>query len=176
MENSIKAYFENAQLSMAAYAGLTTGISGQAYVDALKAIGFSEALAKEFIGLDASGNRIADKGYNVIHSYSDTASGFAATLFEDRATGQRILAIRGTEPTDAGDLAADAAIALGQLPTAQITALESYRVFLQNNLDANGLPFLPGGVSIGVTGHSLGGYLSQYAGTEWQLSPGSGGE
>lgn len=45
MPDPISAYFENAQLSMAAYAALTPSIAGIAYKAALANAGFSDAQA-----------------------------------------------------------------------------------------------------------------------------------
>ena len=58
MSNSINAYYQYAQLSMAAYANLTAGISGQAYINALKSQNFTDALAQEFTS--------PSKGYTIL--------------------------------------------------------------------------------------------------------------
>jgi hypothetical protein len=44
--------------------------------------------------------------WTVVDQYSD-ASGVGATVFQEIATGTKYLAIRGTTPTDIGDLNAD---------------------------------------------------------------------
>ncbi|WP_181882482.1 hypothetical protein, partial [Helicobacter didelphidarum] len=71
--------------------------------------------------------------YKLVEHCPNTDSGFSGTLFEDlgeidKSTGKRkevskdskyILAIRGTEPSDTGDLKTDARMALGHIPQGQ---------------------------------------------------------
>jgi hypothetical protein len=93
-------YFKATELSQAAYANLTSGISGANYIDALVDldVGMSLTQAQGFAA-----------NYTVIDQYSDL-SGVSATIFEDR-DGKRHLAIRGTEGF--GDINADYILALG---------------------------------------------------------------
>lgn len=102
---TIANYFEQAQLSFAAYAvGLTQGISGKAYTDRLEAAGMSKTQAEEFAA-----------AYSVIAQVEDP-TGFSATIFE--RDGVKYCAIRGTEGlfsfdgavdwlTNVGDIGAD---------------------------------------------------------------------
>jgi Ca2+-binding RTX toxin-like protein len=86
---TINNYFEQAQLSQAAYAlNLEKGMVGEAfpgYVTKLIDGGMSSEQAKAF----------ANK-YKVIDQYTDPESGFSGTVFQD-ASGQIYMAIRGTE-------------------------------------------------------------------------------
>src|SRR5215207_5684302 len=91
-------YFTQAQFSLAAYADLSVGdVDELALIDS----GFSKP----------SASRFADS-YSVADRYSDS-SGLSATVFVDKTTDQRYLAIRGTEPTDLGDLLNDLIIMIG---------------------------------------------------------------
>lgn len=137
---TVTDYFEQAQLSLAAYAlNLTPGISGTAYTDKLKAAGMSAFQATEFA-----------KNYDVLSQRSD-GNGFSATLFLDKTNNQKILAVRGTN--DFFDIVVtDVAIALSGL-TNQYSNLEAYyqQLIMEGKLGASEL--------VTLTGHSLGGLL-----------------
>ena len=87
---TISNYFEQAQLSMAAYApGLQRGAFGSQntdYVTALKFAGMSQKQAEEF----------ANKYTVIDQSPENDPSGFSGTVFADSA-GNKYLAIRGSE-------------------------------------------------------------------------------
>lgn len=90
--------------------------------------------------------------YRVIAILDDVASGAYAAVFEDKASGERTLAIRGT--TDLRDIAADTYVLSGTPPSLnpQYRALAVQVVAWQTQ----GIV----GSSTAVTGHSLGGYLA----------------
>lgn len=124
MANTISSYFENAQLSLAAYATLNTQMNADkpAYRQALFDAGMSLSEAIRF----------ADT-YSIIHQYSDPSSGFSATVF--RKGTETFFAIRGTEigsgfpwitETDLGDLLSDAALALNGIAADQTIAMYNY--------------------------------------------------
>ena len=76
MSDPLKTYFDFSQLSMAAYADLVAGISGDAYRDELLSADFSTPLANQFV---------TDNGYEVrsISPSNDPLSlGFSAMLLE----------------------------------------------------------------------------------------------
>ena len=85
---TITNYFEQAQLSMAAYAlNLQPGMSGAAdtnYTNRLETAGMSASQAKEFA-----------KNYSVIDQSTDPVSGFSGTVFSKG--GVKYIAIRGAE-------------------------------------------------------------------------------
>jgi hypothetical protein len=84
---TIAQYFEQAKLSLAAYAlNLTQGVSGKLYTDALEAAGMTATQAATFANT-----------YTVVDQYIDSM-GFSATLFQSGT--QKYLAIRGTEPSN----------------------------------------------------------------------------
>ena len=85
MSNLIQTYYDNAQISDAAYADLAAGMAQREYEDALIARGFASFEATEFA------NR-----YSIVSTFSDSATGFSATLFQRNGTNEKILAIRGT--------------------------------------------------------------------------------
>ena len=90
MSTQIATYFEQAQLAMAAYAlNLISGITDNKYKAALRGPNedkMAKAQAEWFVN-----------HYDVIDSQQSTISGFSATLFRDKATGEYTLAMRGTE-------------------------------------------------------------------------------
>ncbi|OYY65258.1 MAG: hypothetical protein B7Y51_03145 [Burkholderiales bacterium 28-67-8] len=90
--------------------------------------------------------------YRVIAILDDVASGAYAAVFEDKLSGARTLAIRGT--TDLKDIAADTYVLSGTPPSLnpQYQALAAQVIAWQ----AQGIV----GSSTAVTGHSLGGYLA----------------
>lgn len=104
MSDPLKTYFDFSQLSMAAYADLFVGNSGDTYRAALMQADFPTPLANQFV---------ANNGYEVrsVSPSDDLLSlGFSAMLLEElndgNRTGQFILAIRGTD--DVADILIDA--------------------------------------------------------------------
>ena len=93
----------------------------------------------------------APAGWNRF-SESASATGFYAAAFRKEDTGEVVVAIRGSEPTDPGDLRADMAIGFRARVPAQ------FNEGLQFARDIAGAEAVP----ITVTGHSLGGAISQY--------------
>lgn len=114
---TITNYFEQAQLSLAAYSlNLQRGMFGAAdtnYIRALRNAGMSDAQATEFA-----------KNYSVIDQYTDPATGLSATVFQKGT--QYFLALRGTEVTDILDYIADAQLLFGGAARAQIVSLYNY--------------------------------------------------
>lgn len=146
---TITNYFEQAQLSLAAYAlDLLPGAIGKAGTDKLQAAGMTATQAATFAAT-----------YTVVAQSGGVGSltGFSATLFQNQ-TGQKFLAIRGTDPNLAigPDLWADATIAFGNpFLNLQIPALKSF----YDQLKTDGL--ITPADTLTASGHSLGGYLAQ---------------
>jgi pimeloyl-ACP methyl ester carboxylesterase len=80
--SNIADYFTQAELSLAAYAELTTG---RPNIEGLKEAGMTQTQAEHF----------ADE-WSVIDQLADTSSGFSATIFKNNTTGKYTLAIRGS--------------------------------------------------------------------------------
>lgn len=145
MTTTIVEQAQQAELALAAYASL---VKGEPDKDALKKAGLSDLQADQF-----------RKQYTVIDQFND-ASGLSVTVFEDKTSHTRYLAIRGTD--DLYDLATDAinvAILGGTKYQDQYQALKAKVAAWQ--VDGT----LPDGVRPGqqqytVTGHSLGGFLA----------------
>ena len=87
MADPIDVYFQQAQLSMAAYGNLFVGMTNEEYKASIKADNnFTDALATEFVNK-----------YSITQVFSDSLSGFQATLFQDKQdSSKKFLAIRGT--------------------------------------------------------------------------------
>ena len=145
--DKISTLYAQSLLSFASYADLQKGMTLSEVSDALiKQAKMSETQAADFAA-----------HWSVVDTYADV-SGVAATVFQENATGERYLAIRGTTPT-AGDLSADGILAAG-LPS----YLNPQFVGLQAQVETwLGDGTLPAGST--VTGHSLGGYLAAAVGT-----------
>lgn len=140
----INNYFVHAQLGFAAYAPLYYGISGNAYRDSLIIGGMSVTQAQIF-----------SQKWHVASQFSDQMSGLSATVFEDLVDGKRYLSIRGTEPTDIGDIGTDLLIVLTGY---EINLSAQYR-----QLKAKVSEWLADGTlqpGFTVSGHSLGGFLA----------------
>lgn len=118
-------FYEQSVLALAAYSNLSAGISEDKYTDALEdgGDGMSAAQAAAF----------ADR-YTVVDQYTDPASGFSATVFED-ALGKRTLAIRGTQVSEGMDLIADIDLMLSGAASRQIVALYNYVQRLQGTIN-----------------------------------------
>ena len=131
------------------------------------------ALASYATGLVANGNNIAqystpgimsasqagqfDAKWKVLQQSTST-NGFSAVLLEDRVTGRKALAIAGTDSSSAADLITDLvniAVYGTVLGMPQYISLESFyqQLVSTGKLGAN--------EQIVVTGHSLGGFLTQ---------------
>lgn len=82
---TIAQYFEQAQLSLAAYAlGLTQGMPNADYEAALEAAGIPATQAATFAST-----------YTVVDQYTDSLTGFSVTVFDKG--GVKYFAVRGTE-------------------------------------------------------------------------------
>ena len=149
MSDPIDVYFQNAQLSMAAYANLTVSMNNEPNVfkQQLRDHGFTDALANQFV----ANYRIAGD------TFVDSATGLSVTLFQRTDTGMKTLAIRGTQRDDINDLIADGRLGVGEAATLnpQYKALQLcyLQLMLEGKVGANEI--------IEVTGHSLGGFLVQ---------------
>ncbi len=166
--SQILEYFQQAELSLAAYASLNVGEPNQ---DKLKEAGMSAAQAAEF-----------SSKWSVVDQFTDPDNGFSATLFE--RDGKRYLAVRGTERTDVQDILADYDLATSTgVAAKQSIALFNYVQRLKGvmgqpvgQLEWNGLHYtlnptgavglldIPLTEQITVTGHSLGGHLAMVFG------------
>ena len=159
MNNALITYYEQAQLSLAAYADLELGMSVQRQIDLLKSKGMGSVQAATF----AQTYEVVDR-YNgmALTTYIDefgitqhemVRTGLSATIFKNRQTGEVTLAIRGTD--DLTDLLSDV-ISVGVIGSTkyqtQYAALRSQvQEWLGNGKLASGFT---------VTGHSLGGFLA----------------
>ncbi|WP_310442559.1 Ig-like domain-containing protein [Sulfurimonas sp.] len=144
---TIKDYLDYAELAQASYViGLQTGMFGVGY-----GTGENNVLAKkEFTPQEA--NTFANR-YTVL-AVSNTLSGFSATLFIENTTGKKIFAIRGTEPTDGSDYYADWELTLSKHP-------EQYASLVSFFEDLKSSGKISTADNLVVTGHSLGGALTQ---------------
>lgn len=165
---TINQYFDFAQLAQASYSSLLPGVPNVFALKTSDGAGFSQQQADTFA-----------LGYTVLSQSVPNANGFSATLFKNNATGEKILAIRGTNDlfdglTDVVDIALLGTTALQP----QYASLKAYyqQLLTEGKLGA--------AETFSVTGHSLGGFLAQsfavdYAGNVAQTytynAPGIGG-
>ncbi|MCU7837981.1 MAG: hypothetical protein KZQ94_01230 [Candidatus Thiodiazotropha sp. (ex Troendleina suluensis)] len=158
--NTVQGYYTHAELAQASYANLESGIPR---IPALTDpdVGFSPTQARDF----AENWRVLDQyDGRVEETYTDefgqehtflNPTGLSVTAFEHVETGEQVVAIRGTEPSDINDLVTDV-IDIGTIGTtekqAQYAALSAkVRNWLDNGTLQSGFD---------VTGHSLGGFLA----------------
>ena len=106
------------------------------------------------LSMEAYGNS-APAGWRIIERPDSTLtqSGFYAAAYQNVSTGEIVIAFRGTEFTDTGDLAADSAILFDSEHRQFVDALE-FALAVRDRYQGQGY-------SISVTGHSLGGALAQ---------------
>ncbi|MHB1619267.1 MAG: alpha/beta hydrolase family protein [Sulfuricella sp.] len=135
--SQISEYFRQAELSLAAYADLSTGVPNE---DELKKAGMSSTQATRFAAT-----------WSVAAHYSDV-TGVSATVFQEISTGQKTLAIRGTQGVT--DFITDYFI-LNGTPSQLNPQYQSLKTKVQAWLGDGTLT--PG---FSVSGHSLGGYLA----------------
>jgi len=127
--------------------------------------GFPESGATRFTGTQTQGlqdQAFVDR-YRIVSHHANDATGFSATLIQERGTNNFTLSFRSTEyqpQTSGGDRArdgfgADAEISVGGgFAVGQLLAMENY----YQSLKDSGL--LPAGAVLNVTGYSLGGHLA----------------
>lgn len=136
---TIENYFEQAQLSFASYATLVNEIPD---IPALTDVGMSPIQAADFAA-----------NWRVVDQYTDTTNGLSATVFESVATGERYLAVRGTEGlldlwTDFIDIAV---LGTPERQAQYASLRDQVAAWLSDGTLTSGFT---------VTGHSLGGFLS----------------
>ena len=148
---TIKDYLDYSELAQASYVnGLQVGMKGNSY-----GVGEDNIFVKadEFTIQQAS--NFAER-YEVKAVYSDTITGFSATLFRDTYTGKKILAIRGTDDITGSDFDDDI-LQLGIQKTLP-GQYESLVGFFES-LKSSGK--ISKSDNLTVVGHSLGGALAQ---------------
>lgn len=142
--SQIVNYFLNSELAFAVYADLVPG------VDPIPALTDSD------VGMSQKQAEAFATKWRVAAQHTDASNGLSATVFEEVATGQRYLAVRGTEGfSDPKDLWTDF-IDIAVLGTPerqdQYAALrDQVAAWLSDGTLSPGFT---------VTGHSLGGFLS----------------
>ena len=104
-------------------------------------------------------NTGAPDGWTRVGNSDPNNSGYQGAAFQRNGTNEIVVANRGTEPTQYTDLRADLQMGLRQVPDQFYDAQN----FLQQVMDANN------GANVSITGHSLGGALSQLLGAETGL-------
>ncbi len=144
---TVSQYLEYAELALAAYADSLSSAIGGSNTARYKTAGMADAQAQLF-----------DQQWKVVAQSASDPSGFSAVLLQNVQSGEKVLAIRGTEGSEAGaDYITDFVdVAAGQLRSMpQARALEG---FYQQLLSTGKLGATE---QVTVTGHSLGGFLAQ---------------
>ena len=97
MSNSIAKHSDGAQTALAAYADLTKEMTIVEHLGALREASMSETQARFFAGVDGNDKLLPGKGYEIIDVLENTPSGFSATVFRHRGSGEISFVIRGAE-------------------------------------------------------------------------------
>ncbi|MBV2090535.1 MAG: hypothetical protein KUF72_06565, partial [Candidatus Thiodiazotropha sp. (ex Ctena orbiculata)] len=160
---TITNYQVNAELALAAYSDLSAGMSEPDYIIALmnSERGMSQTQANDFARnwyvLDQYDGQVEEfyiDEFGQEHTFLNP-TGLNVTLFEHIATGEQVVAVRGTERTDLDDVQTDI-IDIGLLGTAEWQSqYAAFNAKVREWLDSG---TLQSGFS--VTGHSLGGFLA----------------
>ena len=120
--NTIQKDFQQAQLAEAAYANLTSAIGNQDNLMASLDVKNKKVFGGDFSETQA---KVFAAQWEVIDQLPDTQSGFSATLFKNRETGEYSFAIRGS--TNLADFNADARlISRDGIAAAQLVDLYNY--------------------------------------------------
>jgi hypothetical protein len=145
---SIALYSQYAETSLVAYASALSSAPGASNTAKYKTAGMAEVEAARF-----------DQEWLVLSQSPDDTNGFSAVLLQNVQSGEKVLAIRGTEGSQGGaDYVADfidVAVLGGIHGMPQYIALER---FYQQILSTGKLGPTE---QFTVTGHSLGGILAQ---------------
>jgi hypothetical protein len=159
--SAISDYFKQSELALAAYAQLSSGITGDSYISALQEAGMSPIQAQRFsqqwtvlaqYNHTSDPYPVYDENTGELLRYDTTTNGLSVTVFQDSA-GQKYLAIRSTD--DLYDLGTDLVSAAILGSTRFQAQYQSLKLKVQEWM-ANGT--LPNQFT--VTGHSLGGFLA----------------
>ena len=136
-------FWQQAELALASYGTLSIGTI------------LPTSLTGNNVGMsDSQAAHLTENWLVAAPTFTDSASGVSATLFQNKLTGEISLAIRGTEPS-LTDIGADGLLAIGisSKLNPQFTALKAQI----DTWRAAGGPL--NGQTFTVTGHSLGRYL-----------------
>jgi pimeloyl-ACP methyl ester carboxylesterase len=177
-----KEYFDAAQLALAAYSDYSGILPGSGGV--LDAIGVKRQLIASGDFQTTAAQQFIDR-FQVVDQFTDPSlflSGFSATVFRNKQTGQLYFITRGTE--NSGDFVADATLAVGITARSQVISMVNYFLRLQAGagkiarqikassiLPSDGVEWDLSRIVLGVgtgldlnqlviAGHSLGGYLA----------------
>ncbi len=136
-----------AQTASAAYATNLAPGTSQANVARYVDASMSTSQAQQF-----------DATWNVLSQSTPSLTGFSAVLLQNRATGEKVFAIAGTDPLSPADLLTDI---VNIMSAGSIVLMPQYISLLQfyQQLMTDGL--LTPAEGFTVTGHSLGGFLAQ---------------
>jgi len=158
MENQVTEYLNNADISKAAYADLSKGMSKEDMIKELSKV--RNILTGYQLYTEQDAAKFADK-YMVADSVKDPVSGAYAVILAERnpddTAGAKTMAIRGTELLDTGDLKTDLKVwGFGLTSGGQYKAIKD---FYDRSVESGIIGI---GEKINVTGHSLGGYDATY--------------
>lgn len=141
--DTIFDYAQQSELALAAYANLYKNISDQDYKSALRNSGFADTQADAFF-----------TRYSVVDQFSPS-NGLSVTVFEDKQTNQKYLAVRGTNDFWNDIVAADG---LNIAILGGTTFMSQYHSLVNKVIEWQLDGTLPS--SYTVAGHSLGGFLA----------------
>lgn len=185
MDTFVDLYMQS-QLALAAYAQLSSSATGVEFIRALQDAGMSQSQATHFseqwtvfaqYNHQSEPYPVYDEITGELLRYDTVTNGLSVTVFQEVATGQKYLAIRGTD--DFYDVATDL-VSVAVLGTTRFQGqYQSLRSKVQEWVGNGTLPS-----QFTVAGHSLGGFLATGLASEFTVnvnhaylynSPGVGG-
>lgn len=137
--STIAEHYEYAKISLAAYIQLESvvSLSGEVVSNASGIKTAGNPGAQELIPNALASQMFVDPGvWHIVHPYHNDTVGFAATLFE--RNGEKVLGIRGTEPSVDGQLVLD--LVKADLMDIGIVGLAINQAVSESLINQGGLP------------------------------------
>ncbi|MEH6467207.1 MAG: hypothetical protein V7722_06210, partial [Porticoccus sp.] len=166
----IEEIYTEALLAAAAYADWGSGDVTEIKAELINERGFTEEQYNTFFDLE---NGLYEVYGGPSSGYVESANGFSATIFENRATGELTVAFRGTEPEfPYVDVLADIVALLGFAnPDGPLEDFFNQTNNIDDFLDSNNLLSNDQLTQpVNFTGHSLGGYLATMSAYKYSSS------
>ena len=140
---TIAQYLQYAETALAAYAGALTSAGGESNNSSYRTAGMTQQEATRF-----------DQSWIVLSQAPDAPNGVSAVLLQNRTTGEKVLAVRRTEPSQGGiDYFTDIVNIAALGTVAGMAQYQAFEAFYEELITSGKLISTE---QVTVTGHSLG--------------------